>query len=322
MVLVSPFSFAGGSPANFAHALAEQIHMPVALQLDDEKPVKAFQLDRQLLASKKDFERLMPVKLGYTARLDVSSAASFYHLPWICLQTPYEEDQFLKANLPHAKFASVATILDKGRVTAHLEEHEVVKVSDLESLSWSKPLKVHWAYERRFITVWASNASETNFLKAVAAAVGAKFVETATERRLEFDPDECRRRGLALYEHPLPPDPHAGYTLDFRAAEQALGLRGLQIVSNDILLELFKQPNATWIFDSSDEELQNDARWHFKTLVEFLKQPDPNLRSVIQTYADVIAQIDLDKPVRFSLGQNLGVGTAFHNKVNGGTILI
>jgi hypothetical protein len=88
-------------------------------------------------------------------------------------------------------------------VTVNLPEGYYVSVRDLMDRTYSKPVTVNWFYERALVAAHADSVSHSDFWKAVASAVGAKYVETDEKIELSQDIEGIRKRMIASFEEEI-----------------------------------------------------------------------------------------------------------------------
>jgi hypothetical protein len=88
--------------------------------------------------------------------------------------------------------------IQDGKVTLATKGKDRLDPMSLAKVPFSKPVKVHWFYEGLPVAVNVREMPEADFLKYMAKAVGAKLFIGAKEYRLDFDPDEVRKRTINL----------------------------------------------------------------------------------------------------------------------------
>lgn len=100
---------------------------------------------------------------------------------------------------PQPEWISLSdTHLKDGKVTLATKGKQRLDPLTLEETRFTKPVKVHWFYERTPVSAWVKDMPEEEFLKFVAKAVGARLTLGAKENRLDFDPDTVRMRTTKL----------------------------------------------------------------------------------------------------------------------------
>lgn len=96
------------------------------------------------------------------------------------------------------------TAVEDGKVTFKTEGRDALQIA-MTRQAISRPVKVHWFYDRSPIFVHVKDQPEEEFMRWLAKAVGARLVVNAKEYAFELNPVEVRRRAVAtIQKEPLP----------------------------------------------------------------------------------------------------------------------
>lgn len=175
--------FPGGSANDLCAQLATETKRPVVVVKNSIANIAPFQYDPADLDSINRALR-SKVAMELTAGSDV-----IVHDGRIPAQrlgsTRFEKPLTPKWVLPK---------IEEGKVDLQTAGQEALDPAELEEAKFSKPLKVHWFYEKTPVCIQASKLPERDFLTFIAKGVGAKFIETHKEFRLDFDPSAMRNR--------------------------------------------------------------------------------------------------------------------------------
>lgn len=102
------------------------------------------------------------------------------------------------------RIALPKTAIQDGKVTFKTEGNDALQIA-MAGQALSKPVKVHWFYDRSPIFINVKDQPEEEFARWLAKAVGARLVVNAKEYAFELNPTEARRRAVAtIQSEPLP----------------------------------------------------------------------------------------------------------------------
>ncbi len=102
------------------------------------------------------------------------------------------------------RIALPKTAVQDGKVTFKTEGNDALQIP-MVGQALSKPVKVHWFYDRAPIFVHVKDQPEEEFARWLAKAVGARLVVNAKEYAFELNPSEARKRAVAtIQKEPLP----------------------------------------------------------------------------------------------------------------------
>jgi hypothetical protein len=87
----------------------------------------------------------------------------------------------------------------EGKFTAKTEKANALQIELLNG-SFSKPLAAHWIYQEVPVYLQVKDMPEAELLKWIAKAVGARLLNTAKEFKFDLDPVEIRKRALAAIQ--------------------------------------------------------------------------------------------------------------------------
>lgn len=175
--------FPGGSANDLCAQLATETKRPVVVLKNSTPNIGAFQYDPADLDS---INRALRSKVAMELTVGSDVIVHDGRIPARRLGST----RFEKPLTPTWVLPKVS----EGRVDIQTKGQEVLDPAELDKAKFSKPVKVHWFYEQTGVCVQASNLPERDFLTYVAKGVGAKFVETEKEFRLDFDPAAMRNR--------------------------------------------------------------------------------------------------------------------------------
>jgi len=236
-------SFPGGNVHSLTSTIASASGKPVVISCNMATQFKKFSFE---LKDPKDLVRLIRVKTGLESQSKNALGLSFSCLP----------DEIYSRTLTRApQTAPVilrpSLLVQDGIVNGKSTAEALISVKDLKSLGWSKPLKVHWAFEKYQLAFSATKASEIQFLTAVSNAIGAKLSSTDKEFSIDFDSDEYRKRAINSLTSGEPYELRNSPKdiLEVQAREQ-LGVQILRTASNKQLSEAFVAPGNGFLIDA------------------------------------------------------------------------
>ena len=94
--------------------------------------------------------------------------------------------------------------IQDGKVTFKTEGRDALQIA-MTGPALSRPVRVHWFYDKSPVFVHVKDQLEEDFWRWLAKAVGARLVVNAKKFAFELNPVEARRRAVAtIQREPLP----------------------------------------------------------------------------------------------------------------------
>lgn len=298
-------AFKGGDPVDLCEQLATQTKLPVSCLVYDEKPIKAFSFKWN---EPKDISRLMrPVGKHHLVRSDDWMALYRGGLPSLIIAS---DERYLSKVKP---FVLPEEIGKNGKLTLQTSPGSALRIASLARLDLSKPLVVHWLYQRLGVAVSAKNASEKQLLTSIAASVGAKFVQTADEYRFDFDPQSYRSRFLESYAVPAPVAyPQFRWGERYSLAQSTLCVETIRAISDEQLGKAFATSNGSVSFlVSRGTPLHRAVLRKLDAVEEMSQEKDRSYRQVAETYIILLSRVDSSKQPKVIFGPPAQVGAMF-----------
>lgn len=84
--------------------------------------------------------------------------------------------------------------IEANTITFATQSNESVDPAKLDEVKFSKPVKVHWFYDQVPVSINVKQMPEREFLTYLAKGIGARFLETPKEFRIDFEPSAMRNR--------------------------------------------------------------------------------------------------------------------------------
>ncbi|CAN5674895.1 hypothetical protein BH11ARM2_BH11ARM2_01310 [soil metagenome] len=165
---------------------------------------------------------------------------------------------------------------------------------NLSRAKWSKTLRIHYVYREIPIVALGQGASETAFLKTLAAAIGGRFVNTDSYE-IRLDPAEFRSRLVRtidswrrrLAKRPVQRDAEVARTAIFREA--------IASMSDDEISKAFASPTSSGRVGKPSPVLRQAIKTYFATLADLSRLS--GTRPVDRKRAEMLQDIDPDKPM-------------------------
>jgi hypothetical protein len=298
-------AFPGGGPSELCQLLSEKTALPVSCLVYDEKAVKPFVLKWQ---DSKDLDRLMwPVGKHHLVRNENGLGLYRGGLPSLIIAS---DDRYL-AKL---KQFSVPEGTGKGgRFTLQTPRGSALRVANLARMELSRPLSVHWLYQRLGVAVSAKNASEAQLLSSIAAAIGADFHQSPKEYRFDFDPRAYRTRFLESYSVPAPVGyPQFRWGERYSIAQSNLCFEAVRAITDAQLEKAFETNNGSVSFLVNPGTPLHRAVFRKVDAVEEMSQEkDKSFRQVADTYVILLNRIDVTRRPKVIFGPPAQVGAMF-----------
>lgn len=151
--------------------------------------------------------------------------------------------------LPQGWLAAKASCarLTKSGVTCELPPRQAIAVGSLVDLPWSKPVKLHWLFQKMWVVPAAKNADEKTFLGTVAAAVAGKLVDGKDGYRIDIDSHAFRLRAQATVLARAPKGVN-GVRSAIQQGGVDIAVETWKWMDDATLRDLFREPYATIAF--------------------------------------------------------------------------
>jgi hypothetical protein len=280
--ITASFDFKGGSDQDLVSAFQSATHHSCALLVEPSRHWKAISIP-YVKDDAVDLSRLITVKLRVDLGLRVSSNSQAAWPSYMLLaDNPMPSGNWGDGEVVRSKEDSKLTLTTKGGA---------VEVTSLLS-DLSKPVKIHWFFERARLVASAEGATEKEFVTVVASAIGAKLVETKDSYSLEFDPTVMRRRAEATSSHLAAQADNVsereGWMLEGQAMDWA---------TNGELAECYRRISNTTDLSNSLQGALQTAAFH-RLAATFPVRGDTNrfAASTIETWSKLEPLIDLSRP--------------------------
>ena len=316
LLAADAFVFKGGDIGDLGRALADWSGRPTIALVQGDAREHAYGIDLKAVGDGKDLVRLLRVK-GHVQSSTADGTIDVWDAAWKEPTVDYDfgdpvPPEGMKAVKPNEDW------LQNGRVTIRLRPGEIVRVADLETMPWSRPLDVHWFNRRMWIVPTVRSLPEREFLVAVARATGCSFVGADNESKLVFDAKAFRPRALATIEART-------WTADtplIGVLVQRLARKSWSEASDKLLTELFSKPNQSrGYIEVRDSATANLAQSYLAAQAAFVGAASDQPRPFAEAVADQLRLIDTSKPPHYSLSQSIGAFFMWPSK-EGGSIML
>jgi hypothetical protein len=289
-LLVSVFSFSGGSDEALASALRVALDAPVAV-LRDDAPIRHPALEIQYEGRESLLEQLnaqLRVRVDPQSEVAVfpkGLPASSYYRAWNLRPAV--------ASLGTRAGREVRLDVEGGLVNVAGADAMTIKAGELAKAKFSKPVSMHWFYRSMDVAVSARGADEVAFLQAVAAALGAEL-RADSEYEFSFDAAEFKKRALVTLAKPLERE-------DVRLqADRVFALEVLKITPDDLLREAYRDPNGA-VEVPLPEKPAIIAAIGARFEARFGEGPANRNSSAMAIRLRILNDVDLNKPAKAEL---------------------
>ena len=310
--IVSPHTlvFTGGDSGSLCRQLAEATRLPVSCLVYDDKPIKPFTLKWQ---EAKDLRRLMKT-VGKHQLENADDSLAIYRggLPSIIIAS---DEQYLSTVKP---FLAPDGVGANGRFTLTTSPKTALRLGSLNRMNFSKPIKIHWLYQRLGVAVSAKDATESQLLSSIARAIGAKFQNLPNEFRFDFDPDSYRARFLQSYANPVPVGyPQFEWGQRYSEAQSNLCVEAIKAISNKQLQQAFEKSNGSVTLDvPMRTPLHRAVLRKLDSVEELSQEQNPSFRQVADIYIVLLGRINLSSQPKVVFGPPAQVGAMFPSNDN------
>lgn len=175
--------FPGGSANDLCAHLATETKRPVVVVKSTSASIGPFQYDP---ADVDSINRALRAK----AALELTAGSHVIVHDGLVLMSRMAKPPLEKPITPKWVLPNV----ENGKVTLETKGQEALDPMELDKVKFSKPVKVHWFYEKTPVSAQLSQLPEREFLTYIAKGIGARFSETEKEFKLSFDPSAMRNR--------------------------------------------------------------------------------------------------------------------------------
>lgn len=188
LAVAHPVTFPGGTVTNLVASIAEATKAPVLAAVLDNRRISKFEYDTSNLT---EMARTIYANAGLRQAPGVDYA---YHPDSISPALVQIEPVRGRGGQPPFRYVTPPRdAMKEGVVTWTTGGGEAFRLEDIDN-AFSKPIVYHWTQEPYAMVARVNGVQEGDFVRLVAKAVGAKLVSTKEQYRLEFDPNEFRRR--------------------------------------------------------------------------------------------------------------------------------
>lgn len=263
--LVPSVAFEGGDADRFATWLSKTLEKPVVLLVDDGMRIASFSSEANsvpvfLESLRSQSHWIFKGEQGLGGSLEWWPSRVYTRRYALGKGPKYMEEPF------------PPTARDGGTITLHQSDGKALNVGALAREKWSKPLVVGTFYQPFQVVAACQRTSEKVFLEAVAAAIGAKFVDTPTAYRFDFAPSVYRERLKNAFGDENPFDTKRPADREFALAREKMIMAALAAISDEEFAELHKaaDPDAAILLDiPNDGALHDSANGMLKTYRAF-----------------------------------------------------
>lgn len=286
-------AYSGEDCNDLAAVIGKRFNEPVAILFDPAFPKVEFNLQAES-------------REGFRARLgNVVGLKSLPGMPLGIARAAWPKEVLygsLRSGFaaPWRQASKPEILIDSGKVTAIGKGREFLTADRLEKATWTKPLKTHWLYQYTPVAIYAEKVDERSFLTLVALAMGARFVETPTEYRFDFDPGTMRVRASGLFTR-LANTSEDGY----EAVDSAFRAEAYKAASDQVLRTAFATSGSEASFVmASGGPLYNSADQRLRA--RNVRQPGRGGRQTSGEGQEVNirGRVDLTKPIQVVLRAN------------------
>lgn len=246
LLAVAAVKFVGGTPNDFAAALAEATGQNVVMSQGEGKNLTKAEFETtditemakairaqikhvilpgsDLVVSDQALARRLIT--GGQVRISSGQDREQFELAVLAIQERERQSSGQVINQPANAFAPSfiglpAGSVAEGKVTFKTQKLEALHLASLNG-SFSKPIVAHWIYTETPIYVNVKDMPELDFLKWAAKAAGARLINTPKDFQFELDPVEIKKRAIAAIQN----DPgRLGRRDDPKQAEQQKAFR-------------------------------------------------------------------------------------------------
>lgn len=199
---LSAAKFSGGTPTEFADALAKASKQNVIVQQSEGQwiPPCEFEVsDLNELARSIRSQTQMAILPGadliltdgMLTRQRVQDATTGRPQP---NERPANPTRFTFQPIRITKIP-FGHSLKNGKVSFETKKDEGLDVMTLKD-AFSKPVRIHWLLDESIVSCRVADMPEVDFLKWVAKAVGGRLISNAKEYIMDLDTNEIRRRAI------------------------------------------------------------------------------------------------------------------------------
>lgn len=341
------FVFTGGDLGDLARVTAAYLHRPVVALVQSEHPrpiansprpevvepyrkmgvtvqtvpppvasqVRKFEIGGDLAEDPKAFRRLMKVK-AQTSVFLTPEAIALWNPAW---QGETTHPTPLSDHAPdgyRAAKPSAYEIVDS-KAIFNLAKGEAVRVSELAALDWPRPIHLHWLPETMWVVPVGKNVEESQFVTALAAAVGGRLTSSADGYRIDLDPAAFRTRALARLEANAP----SSKASDLTRAHYEIARAVWTSIGDDQIQDLYRKPFVGIAFEAKPGSPEAIALSRYilayRSKAEDARTTSADDRAGMRGMLD---RIDWTGRPNVLVSQNLGVGGGWP-AVGGGTVI-
>lgn len=204
-------TFPGGTPSEFATALASEFKPGALIVQGDAREIKACTTETSDLT---ELARVVKNQTGlsFLPGQDIVFSDGLLARRLTVSQVmrggvSSEMAQSLKSDLPSTiglvKAPLPGSAIKDGLVTFKTTTGESLNIGSLATVL-SKPLTIHWIYAESVVALDITDLPELELLKWISKGIGARLIVGAKSYQLDLDPIEIRRRAINTIQQETP----------------------------------------------------------------------------------------------------------------------
>lgn len=307
LLIATAFSikFPGGSPSEFAAALANSTNQNVVLAQGEAMTVSALNFTdltlnqmSQALRTQTNHFMLPGTEMVFSDQLlssELLTGSGFRDIPGFTSGNAFEHIQYDRTNksaLLTIKFAPLpSSVVVNRKITFRTDKDEALQLKSLEG-QLSKPIRFHWIYAEQPIFVQTANMDEVDFLTNISKALGARFNPAAKTYSFDLDANSIRSRAAStLTRLNTNKDPNSTDSQDYKFRIGCLN----SLTTAQISEALATPTSLTRVAINRNSQLANLATARIRELEKIQKTYGPNGRASKKAIG-LLDRIDPDRP--------------------------